>query len=76
MPRNGGLPCTPMSGAKATAVGCPGQCCQPVLCAPLLSHPMGCSNVASPGAYPCTLLGQSPPGLGVRQEEMKPKLSC
>lgn len=35
-----------------------------------------CSNVASPGAHPCTLLGQSPPGLGVGQEEMKPKLSC
>lgn len=29
-----------------------------------------------PGAHPCTLLGSSPPGLGVGQEEMKPKLSC
>ena len=88
VPRDGvPLPCTPMLGSQGH-VGCPGQCCLPVWVAHACAHvcsptgsagaPMGCSNgVQWPrGAHPCTLLGWSPPGLGVRQEEMKLKLSC
>lgn len=44
MPRNGGPPCTPMSGSRGH-VGCPEQCCQPVLCTPVLSQQLpGCPH--------------------------------
>lgn len=44
MPRNGGPPCTPMLGSRGH-VGCPEQCCQPVLCTPVLSQQLpGCPH--------------------------------
>lgn len=60
-----------------------GACCTRLctrVCSPTgsVEAPRGVQQwgtVAS-GAHPCTLLGWSPPGLGVGQEETKPKLSC
>lgn len=83
MPTDGGLPHAPQGWEAEDTWGGPGRCwC--VLCAhtcPTASSggaPMGCNNGVrwAQGAHPCTLLGWSPPGLGVGQEETQPKLSC
>lgn len=81
MPRSGGPPVHPDVGKPRPCCGLPrtvlpARVVHSFALPPAPWVPPWGAAVWPPGAHPGTLLGQSPPGLGVRQEEMKPKLSC